>query len=124
MVCRGFQESPQLLTLRQSLLLSAERIVYTSQVAFPRSVLSSYLATPKKRQLVLTDFPRLIEVKEEGKEMKIKHEMVLGPSRGSVLGAVKVEEKGSKGFVVHAVSLACSWGITMLMKRPIRCAPT
>ncbi|RSH92758.1 pkb-activating kinase-like protein [Saitozyma podzolica] len=49
-----------------SLLLANERITFTSPVHVKSSALPHFLAKgPKRRQLILTDFPRLIAVKEE-----------------------------------------------------------
>lgn len=73
----------------------------------------------KRRQLILTDFPRLIEVKDEKDEAdkgpKVKFEAVFvkqptghadAPSAQGSGGAnrvLDVQEKGTKGFIVNTV---------------------
>ncbi|WWD18183.1 hypothetical protein CI109_102632 [Kwoniella shandongensis] len=114
-----------------SLLLANERIIFTSPILAKTSSPSIHLPSfllpaPKRRQLILTDFPRLIVVKddtnpshgpseEDGGGLRIKGECVLvvrpsgatGVSTGSVGGngvtnrVLDVQEKGGKGFVVQ-----------------------
>ena len=111
---------PGLTVARSSLLLANERIIFTSPISVrpPSSMpLPNFLLpTPKRRQLILTDFPRLISAKdEETSQLKAKTECVFAVQSGAE-GAnspvssgggnrmVDVQEKGAKGFVVHTVS--------------------
>jgi len=118
-----------------SLLLANERIIFTSPILVrpPTAIhLPSFLLpAPKRRQLILTDFPRLITVKEEPNNgLSVKGECVFvvrGSARsaasGGALGGeegesgltasgsggvanrvVDVQEKGPKGFVVQTAS--------------------
>lgn len=51
---------------RSSLLLANEHIVFMSPMSIKTSALPAFISpAPKRRQLILTDFPRLIAVKEE-----------------------------------------------------------
>jgi hypothetical protein len=117
------------------LLLANERIIYTSSILVkPPSAIhlpSFLLPNPKRRQLILTDFPRLITVKEEangtlsnraecvfvvrGSALSSSTTSSLGrsgqadtvPPSNSAGGATKVleiQDKGPKGFTVQTVS--------------------
>ena len=114
---------------RTSLLLNNETIVYTSSILVraPTSVLPSFLMpSPKRRQLILTDFPRLftVAVKEDTSPptLSVKSECVFvahahtrrGMSRGEVNARVEqgaagwvldVQDKGPKGFIVQTVNI-------------------
>jgi hypothetical protein len=117
-------------SLRASVLLGNERIILSTPISARPSTavpLPSFLQpAAKRRQLILTDFPRLIAVKEESGEMKIKAESIFvvrgspveaagnggGVAAGRVIG---VQEKGPRGFVLQTVSrenrgcvMACS----------------
>ncbi len=129
-------------TLRTSLLLNNENIIYASPITLKpsASILPAFLrADPRARirHLILTDFPRLITLKEETDgtgNWKIKTECIFlargsgngrghshGPGRGNERDSplsekgnvpnvvLDVQEKGSKGFVVQTVSLSCSF---------------
>lgn len=114
-----------------SLLLANERILYTTTILVrpPTSIhLPSFLLpSPKRRQLILTDFPRLITVKEDtpaggnsGGGLSVQSECVFvakGSARrgtggdtksrveeGSAGWVLDVQEKGPKGFTVQTVS--------------------
>lgn len=115
-----------------SLLLANERILHTTTILVrpPTSIhLPSFLLpSPKRRQLILTDFPRLFTVKEETPAtggagaggMSVKSECVFvakGSARrgtggdtktrveeGSAGWVLDVQEKGPKGFTVQTVS--------------------
>lgn len=108
-----------------SLLLANEQILHTSTILVrpPTSIhLPSFLLpSPKRRQLILTDFPRLITVKEEASPtgMSVKSECVFaakGSARRGASGETRarvedgtagwvmdVQEKGPKGFTVQTV---------------------
>jgi 3-phosphoinositide dependent protein kinase-1 len=111
---------------RSSLLLANENIIYTSSILVrpPNSInLPNFLMpSPKRRQLILTDFPRLFSVKEDTPgNLSVKSECVFvahahtrrGMSRGEVNARVEqgaagwvldVQDKGPKGFTVQTVS--------------------
>lgn len=82
------------------------------------------MPSPKRRQLILTDFPRLFTVKEDSNPptLAIKSECVFvanthsrkGMSRGEVNARVEqgaagwvldVQDKGPKGFTVQTVCI-------------------
>ncbi|ORY28598.1 hypothetical protein BCR39DRAFT_534303 [Naematelia encephala] len=117
-----------------SLLLANERVVYATPISVrpPTSlpVPNFLLPAPKRRHLILTDFPRLIVVRDEdGSGPKVKGECVFVPrpstgSTGSGSGTIMVAhasssssgagsgganrvvdvvERGHKAFVVHTV---------------------
>lgn len=111
---------------RSSLLLANEQILHTSTVLVrpPTSIhLPSFLLpAPKRRQLILTDFPRLITVKEElsPPALNVRSECVFvakgsarrngsaGDTRarveeGTAGWVLDVQEKGPKGFTVQTV---------------------
>lgn len=118
---------------RSSLLLANEQVVLSTPISVRTSASSASSLIPsfllhatKRRQLVLTDFPRLVEVKDDKDEAdkgpRVKFEAVFArpapagidltepnpTGRGIEAGAanrvVDVHEKGSKGFVVNTVS--------------------
>jgi hypothetical protein len=85
------------------------------------------MPSPKRRQLILTEFPRLFTVKEGSSPpaLAVKSECVFvansqtrrGMSRGEVNARVEqgaagwvldVQDKGPKGFTVQTVSV-CPW---------------
>lgn len=116
---------------RASVLLANEKVVYTSPITVrptptgASSLIPSFLlpSSTKRRQLVLTDFPRLIEVKDEeggSANFRIKFEAILNrksngenvtdlnDSRVDTSGTagknrlVEVQEKGSRGFLIFS----------------------
>ena len=111
---------------RSSLLLANEKIIYTTSILVrpPTSIhLPNFLMpAPKRRQLILTDFPRLFTVKEDTPgTLSVKSECVFvahahtrrGMSRGEVNARVEqgaagwvldIQDKGPKGFTVPTVS--------------------
>ena len=110
-------------TNRAAVLLANETIIFTSSVSVrpPTSIpIPSFLMpAPRRRQLILTDFPRLILVKDDDPALlKVKSECIFairpkGSSSGSgnmqVGGnvanrVVDLQEKGTKGFIVQIVS--------------------
>jgi 3-phosphoinositide dependent protein kinase-1 len=114
------------LTFRSSLLLANENIIYTSTILVrPPTTISLpnfLMPAPKRRQLILTDFPRLFTVKEEisPASLSVKSECVFvahsqrkAMGRGEVNARVEqgaagwvldVQDKGVKGFTVQTVS--------------------
>ncbi|RXK42524.1 AGC/PDK1 protein kinase [Tremella mesenterica] len=118
----------------QSLLLTNEKITYHSPILLrPASthIPSFLLPAPKRRHLILTDFPRLMIVKDDPSGPVVKNECVfvvrpsvdtvtsqhsgVGPSSPGVTSAqvggtpnrvVEIQEKGSKGFVVQTAGNA------------------
>jgi len=112
--------------IRSSLLLANENIIYTTSILVrpPNSInLPNFLMpSPKRRQLILTDFPRLFTVKEDTPgALSVKSECVFvahahtrrGMSRGEVNARVEqgaagwvldIQDKGPKGFTVQTVS--------------------
>jgi hypothetical protein len=78
------------------------------------SSLPSFLAgSNKRRQLILTDFPRLMVVKEENGELRVKAESVLivrgsTGETGQGVRIVDVQEKGPKGFIIQMVRVYVS----------------
>lgn len=119
-----------LIMCRSSLLLANEKILYSSLVSV-RSLPASgstlipnfLLPAPKSRFLILTDFPRLIEVKETADESsgaRVKFEavflrhpspgshraeaMVGGDGAGATNRVTGIHDRGNKGFVVNTVS--------------------
>ena len=117
------------LTLRQPLLLANEKIVHTSHILVrpPSTHIPSFLLTVKHRQLILTDFPRLITVKEEPSApggLQIKNECVFVSqpsaasgwsrnSRGEIVGTASipnrvmdVQDRGRNGFLVQTAANA------------------
>lgn len=90
-----------ILMARASLLLSNERIIFTSSILVrpPTTIhLPSFLLpNPKRRQLILTDFPRLITVKEETNgSLSVKAECVF-VVRGSARSASTIGSLGMAG---------------------------
>ena len=106
-------------------MLANERVVYSSGVGSRPNQTSSLIPSflqpaAKRRQLILTDFPRLVEVKDEkdtaDKGPRVKFEAVfvrqptgqaeVVPSQasGGANRVVDVQEKGTKGFIVNTVS--------------------
>jgi hypothetical protein len=104
------------------MLLTNERIVFTS----PISIKAGFFSSLRHRQLILTDFPRLLAIKEDAGSdgqslLSVKSESVFvaqpsvgtndsstSSSRRMGAGAgnrvVDVHDKGEKGFVVETVS--------------------
>jgi len=123
----------RILTPRSSLLLANEQIVMSTPISVRTStstasslIPSFLLHATKRRHLILTDLPRLVEVKDDKEEAdkgpRIKFEAVFtrpvssgidltepasagrnvdGDTANSV---VDVQGKGSKGFIVNTVS--------------------
>ena len=59
---------------RSSLLLANENITFTSPISVKTTSLPAFLSpASKRRQLILTDLPRLITVKEENRTLSSTH---------------------------------------------------
>lgn len=90
---------------RTGILLPTETIVFASPVLVRRGLFT------KKRSLILTDYPRLICIKDAPTKVTLKSEVFVGAAlKGGVTkpGAVafiKVEKEGHSGFVIKTVSL-------------------
>jgi 3-phosphoinositide dependent protein kinase-1 len=82
-------------------LLRNETVLYSSPI-HSRSA-SLFPLAPKKRILILTDFPRLVCVKEDptgGEHHKVKAECVFLSRRS----AASIEERGMSGGAVNLVT--------------------
>ncbi|ORY76542.1 hypothetical protein BCR35DRAFT_305789 [Leucosporidium creatinivorum] len=100
---------------RSGILLPTETIVFASPILVRRGLFT------KKRSLILTDYPRLICIKDAPTKVTLKSEVFVGAAlKGGVTkpGAVafiKAEREGERGFIIKTVSsrlltdvLACS----------------
>lgn len=113
---------------RNQLLLTNETIIHTSPISIRTSsntsLLPSFLSptSTKKRQLILTDLPRLFTVKEESPSTAIQTATSLSAASSATLSVknecvfvrsdangpnkvMDVVEKGSRGFNVQTVSV-------------------
>lgn len=115
-----------MLTIRTQLLLTNETIIHTSPISVrttsSTSLLPSFLSpnSAKRRQLILTDLPRLFTVKEEAPgsaiqsasslsaasqaSLSVKNECVFSSAAGGVNKVMDIAEKGPRGFNVQTVS--------------------
>jgi len=130
------------LTRRSALLLANERVVHASSISSrpgnTSGLLPSFLQpAPKRRQLILTDFPRLIEVKDEkdeadkGARVKFEAVFVRQPTgnaeptaptgSGGANRVVDVQEKGTKGFTVNTVSTVSGDWAELTRRSPSVC---
>lgn len=84
---------------RTGILHARETILLASQILDRSSLFT------KKRMLILTDYPRLICLKDAGPKVTVKSEVFLGVSMKGGNGMMKFEkaEGGEKVFVVKTV---------------------
>lgn len=85
---------------RDNILMPSEIITFASQVTVRRNLL------PRKRTLILTDYPRLLCVRESGHKVTMKSEVFLGRPQGDPTRAVFVKSQADspRSFVVKTVS--------------------
>ena len=125
---------------RSTVLLANEKITLSTPISVrpspnTASLIPSFLSPVKRRQLILTDLPRLVEIKDEegiGPSPRIKFEAVFtrqstelastpesgqgqahagdlnSDGQGGSNRVVEVLEKGPKGFIVNTVSCVFS----------------
>lgn len=107
-------------------LLPDEKVVFSTAILVPSSPsivksLNPLAKPPRERFLILTDFPRLLCVKQDHKgegSFKLKYEcLIVRRGTGSGIGSgaggganvlKSVKEKGAKGFSVHTVSFGAT----------------
>jgi hypothetical protein len=88
---------------RTGVLLPSETILFASPVLVKRGFLT------KKRNLILTDYPRLICIKETPLKVTLKSEVFVGAAlRGGVtkpgaMAFVRAETDGDKSFMIKTV---------------------
>ena len=109
---QGVPSMPRQFSNWGALLLPTENLLLATPI-LQRKTVSSQMFN-KRRQLVLTSFPRLLCVKESSTALKVKSEIILRPTstpqqegspiEASQITATSIDAKGSKVFAVHTVS--------------------